>query len=502
MKFAIHLVLASMLLAAVAAAQSFSAPSRYNLHESASAGFVVADVNHDGFLDVLALQQNSHSVSVMLNDKTGALHQIALYDAGSDVAGIAVGDFNGDGKLDVAVANYASQTVSVLLGNGDGTFQLRKSYAVDGGPNSIAVGDFNNDGKMDIATLSSDTRKITILTNTGAGFTKNSFAAPQFNPENNTQWSSTDHLYGLTAGDFNADGRMDLAYVDQCGNFNVCPSEVPLESLVALFNTTSGWRGRVAGNGSGTRTLRAFDVDNDGKADLVASYSGCHTPCTGVNVFYSNGDGTFQMVFVFQGDAEGGDPQDAIVVDLNNDGVNDIVSPVESGFDPVTFNPLQNGIAVYIGRGGRSGFKSPVFFSSGGANTPRAIGAGFFRSQTRKDVVTDDGSANDIVEFRNTASVVAEPCAYPVVPAIHYCGPPNGSTVVGPNVTFKATARALDGPVNRIELWIDGHKKFQTFSDRLTRVQGLAKGVHSATVVEVDSAGKLIKATVPKFTVK
>ena len=496
MKAALQLVLTTVLLAGVAAAQSFSAPTRYNLHESAGGGFVVGDVNHDGFLDVLALQPSSHSVSVMLNDKTGALHQVGLYDAGSDVVGIAVGDFNGDGKLDMAVANYHSKTVSVLLGNGNGTFQPRKSYLVDGGPNSIAVGDFNNDGKIDIATLSSDSAKITILTNTGTGFTKTSFAPPQYNPGN------MDRLYALTAGDFNADGRMDLAYVDQCGNFDVCPPEVPLENLVALFNTTAGWQGHVAGSGTGTWTLHAVDVDNDGKADLVTTYFGCHTPCTGVNVFYSNGDGRFQEVFAFEGGGEGGDPYDAVVADINNDGINDIVSPVESGYDPITNTPVSNGIAVYIGKGGRSGFKNPVFFSSGGGDSPRVIGGGFFRAQTRKDIVADDGSANHIVEFRNTTSVAGEPCAYPVSPAVHYCGPANGSTVVGPNVTFTATARAQNGPVNRIELWIDGHKMFQTFNDRLLRAQALAKGVHSAAVVEVDSAGKLIKVTVPKFTVK
>ena len=113
-----------------------------------------------------------------------------------------------------------------------------------------------------------------------------------------------------------------------------------------------------------------------------------------------------------------------------------------------------------------------------------------------------DGYMNDVIVFRNIASVAAEPCQYPVFPAIHYCGPANGSKVIGPGVSFKATARAVSGPVNRLELWVDGHKVFQTFNDRLNRTQILSKGAHTATVVEVDSAGGLIKAKVPKFTVK
>ena len=147
--------LTAALLVAVAAAQSFSPPLRYNTPEEPWQGFLVADVNHDGFVDVIALQPDSHSVSIMLNDGTGALHQVGLYDAGPDViGGIAVADFNGDGKLDIAVGNSAATpTVSILLGNGNGTFQAPKSYAVDGRPNSIAVADFNNDGKIDIAAL-------------------------------------------------------------------------------------------------------------------------------------------------------------------------------------------------------------------------------------------------------------------------------------------------------------------------------------------------------------
>jgi len=501
MQHLLRLSLAVSLLCGLCAAQSFSAPYHYNIHEGAY-GFVLADVNHDGFSDVLVLQLSAHSVSVLLNDRSGALHQTALYDAGGDVnGGIAVGDFNHDGELDIAVENYYAKTVSVLLGNGDGTFQARKSYPVNGGPNSIAVGDFNNDGKMDIASLSADTAKITILTNTGSGFTGSSFAPPQYYP-GVTPGLAGDTLYGLTAGDFNADGRMDLAYVDECGNPDQC-GPVLVQSYYAIFNITNGWKGYIAGSASGTASLRAVDVDNDGKADIVNSYYGCyHEPCTGVSIYYSNGNGTFQQVDVISGFGDGGDPFDAVVADLNNDGINDIASPVQGGFDPVSNAPVQNGIAVYTGKGGRSGFNAPVYFASNGTDVPRTIGAGFLRAQTRKDVVIDSGSVNNIAVFRNTASVAAEPCQYPVLPAIHYCGPANGSTVTGPGVNFSATARGASGPVNRLELWVDGHKLFQTFGDRLNRSQTLSKGTHAATVVEVDSAGALIKTVVPKFTVK
>ena len=112
---------------------------------------------------------------------------------------MAVGDFNGDGKLDLAVANYGATRVSILLGDGTGNFTLASSPATGAGrtqwrwatstgtaswtwrsltswqhgfrpaggrhgelhpglvagrgyyPASVAVGDFNGDGKLDLA---------------------------------------------------------------------------------------------------------------------------------------------------------------------------------------------------------------------------------------------------------------------------------------------------------------------------------------------------------------
>src|SRR5262249_2922413 len=77
-------------------------------------------------------------------------------------------DFNGDHKFDIATANAGyggTYDISVLLGNGDGTMQAAKSIILPGEfppgytggtplpqqPWSVAVGDFNRDGKLDLA---------------------------------------------------------------------------------------------------------------------------------------------------------------------------------------------------------------------------------------------------------------------------------------------------------------------------------------------------------------
>src|SRR5262245_43406680 len=75
------------------------------------------------------------------------------YGAGSNLYSVAVGDFDGDGKPDLATANSGglSGNVSVLLGKGDGTFKTAVNYGAGRHPFSVAVGDFNGDGKPDLA---------------------------------------------------------------------------------------------------------------------------------------------------------------------------------------------------------------------------------------------------------------------------------------------------------------------------------------------------------------
>ncbi len=78
---------------------------------------------------------------------------------------IIAGDFNNDDKLDLAIANYVDNTITLLLGNGDGTFTPASGspYPVGQGPYQIAAGDFNGDGKLDLAVTNLAGGTVSIL---------------------------------------------------------------------------------------------------------------------------------------------------------------------------------------------------------------------------------------------------------------------------------------------------------------------------------------------------
>jgi dienelactone hydrolase len=236
-------------------------------------GFAAADFNGDGKLD-LAIP-NSATVSILLGKGDGTFETRVEYSTGQGANTVAVGDFNRDGKLDLAVANYGpgflNSTVSILLGNGNGSFQPQVAYAAGVNPAGVLVGDFNRDGKLDLAVVNNNSPDgISILLGNGDG----SFQNPVFYPLGRSP------RMGIVA-DFNSDGKLDLAVANDGDN----------DVSILLGNGDGSFRAPVNYPvGAGPNALRGADFNGDGKLDLVtANQSG-----NSVSVLLGNGDGTFQ----------------------------------------------------------------------------------------------------------------------------------------------------------------------------------------------------------------
>ncbi len=109
-----------------------------------------------------------NSVSVLLGNGDYTFGNLRQYATGGSPFEIRADDFNGDGYPDVVVPNRASNDVIVLLGKGDGTFARTthlNRFATGTSPYDVVVGDFNRDGKPDLATANFVDNTISVLLN-------------------------------------------------------------------------------------------------------------------------------------------------------------------------------------------------------------------------------------------------------------------------------------------------------------------------------------------------
>ena len=95
----------------------------------------------------------------------------------------------------------------MLLGTGTGSFVPATNFTVGISPRSVTVGDFNGDGKSDLATANRTNDNVSVLLGTGTG----SFGTA-------TNFAVGSSPYSVTVGDFNGDGKSDLATANLSSN--------------------------------------------------------------------------------------------------------------------------------------------------------------------------------------------------------------------------------------------------------------------------------------------
>jgi hypothetical protein len=232
-----------------------SAPIPVGLNVEA---ITTGDFNHDGNAD-FAVIYNENSIAIFLGKGDGTFTPVAAHlTTDVEPTSIVTGDFNGDGNLDLIVSNAIGSgptvngNLTVLLGNGDGTFTPAASPSTGVNPESIAVGDFNNDGKLDLAVANNTSNTVTILLGNGDGTFSASSVATGAAP-----WS-------VSIADFNGDGIPDILVVPAVGG---------TATTTVLFGKGNGTFSATTGPATGNAPLYGViaDFNSDGVPDFAIS---------------------------------------------------------------------------------------------------------------------------------------------------------------------------------------------------------------------------------------
>jgi hypothetical protein len=378
-----------------AATPSFAAQQTFTVGNG-PVSVAVGDVNGDGRPDLATANFQDGTVSVLIDttspgSATAAFAAQQTIAAGPGPSAVALGDLNGDGRPDLAVSDSGttgipSNTVSVLLdattpGSTAAAFSMAQTFATGNAPAAVAIGDVNGDGQADLAVASPNDNAVAVLLNTRTPITFSpSFAS--------TLFPGGSGPISLAVGDFNNDGKPDLAVVDASADSVVVQlNTTPTGAATPTFGTAI-----ALAVGKGPSTVVVADFNGDGKPDLAVANYAAATVSVLLN---STAPGASVPAFSAQQTlACGHSPQPLVAGDFNNDGRPDIV----------TVNQKDNTVSVLLNGtlpgATAAGFAAQRTFSVG--TMPNGAVVADFNGDGRPDLAVANFTGNTVSVLLNT----------------------------------------------------------------------------------------------------
>ena len=362
---------------------------------SSTQAVAVGDFTGDGKPDIATLN-NVHggaptsqgpNLTVWVNNGDGTFHKGTPQHIGASYIFLTAGDFHGDGKLDLLAGGA---TATVFTGKGDGTFNLAPTFAA-GTPNAVAAGDFTGSGRAQDLVVAGETGNVVVLLNNGDGTFRN---GPTFRTASSSGGNTV--AGPVVVGDFLGNGKQDIAVAVSDDGIGGNEVEVFLGNGDGTFQAGPVLTLPGDSFGQAIQGLAVADLNGDGRQDIIVASSQTFGTHTGqLNVFLSNGDGTFAAPETF---TVGTAANDVVVADLRGDGKLDLITsaPAAGG---------QTAVEVLFGNGDGT-FQNPVTVFTGAGGK---LAVGDFLGNGRQDIVTFTSSGTVNLLENNGDGTFASP---------------------------------------------------------------------------------------------
>lgn len=319
-----------------------------------------------------------------------------------------VADLNGDGIPDLAGVGVNSATV--MLGNANGSFRPRVEFPAGGPAQDLAAGDFNGDGRADLAVSINDPNiSLALLTGNGDG----TFNAPKTFEVNTTHADSP----AIVATDLDNDGRLDVVLTHAISCFtSPCSAVRNITVLLGFGDGTFQFPIDIQ-VGSGMSRIAVGDFNRDTIKDLaIAGDQSQLYTLLGV------GNGTFlqQPTITLTADTFGVDGTDVDAGDLNGDSIEDLVVAIPTNGSRT---------AILIGNGDGT-FQAARILTEPNLLVPQFQVIGDFNRDRIPDIaITLANGSRGLMEIRNGVGdgTFRAPVLYAVPPPLSSVG---GGTIV------------------------------------------------------------------------
>ncbi len=288
---------------------TFTGPTNYTTANSFQVE--AKDVNHDGAIDLVTSNNNAYMMSVFINNGSGSGTFASKVDYANGSSwngkGLTTGDIDNDGDEDVLVDIIASSidSVQIFLNDGDGTFTVSDGISTTTGFEQLKMADIDEDGDLDLVGLSPVLGQLITYVNDGTG----SFSIQ-------TTSAATSSSYQFTLASFDIYSHIDAITADQDND------------EISFFGDGSPYAfGALPVNtviGDGPNAIASGDLDGDGDIDVLVS----NAFDKNLSILLNNGSSTFSESNYSTGTTYA---NYISLADVDNDGDLDIITANQDG---------------------------------------------------------------------------------------------------------------------------------------------------------------------------